>query len=187
MQTVLPSEFRRGMALMLDGVPNVVEELHAVGTAQFKQRLRARLRNLKTGRLTDRVFADHERVAVADLEHRNVQFSYRQGETYVFLDGETYEPLEVLAERVGERRWFLKENEEYRAIVLEGKLLDVELPDKVALQVTETAPPLRGGSDAVWKPAKLETGLDITVPLFIGVGDRVIVDTRERKYVGKEG
>src|SRR5438876_621360 len=120
MQTVLPSEFRRGMALMLDGVPNVVEELHAVGTAQFKQRLRARLRNLKTGRLTDRVFADHERVAVADLEHRNVQFSYRQGETYVFLDGETYEPLEVLAERVGGRRWFLKENEEYRAMVLEG-------------------------------------------------------------------
>ena len=92
----------------------------------------------------------------------------------------------MLAEQIGERHWFLKENDDYRAMYLEGKLLDIILPGHVSLQVKETAPPIRGGSDSAWKPAKLETGLEIMVPLFITQGETIRVDTATRKYVGKE-
>ncbi|MBI5394518.1 MAG: elongation factor P [Verrucomicrobia bacterium] len=186
MTTILPSEFKRGAALLLDGVPHLIEHCHTSGTAQTKPKMHARLRNLKTGRVVDRLFAENERVAVAALETRRVQFSYHQGDTFVFLDAETFDELNLTTELVGERRWFLKENEEYKALFLEGKLIGVELPDHVALKVVETAAPQRGGSQAAYKTAKLEGGLEVMVPLFIGPGELIRVDTRERKYAGKE-
>lgn len=186
MQTVLPSEFKRGMVLLLDGAPQVIDDFHTSGTAQTKHKLHVRLRQLKTGRFSDRQFAENERVAVADLVYRAVTFSYHQGDSYVFLDAETFEELDLNADLIGERRWFLKENDEYRAYFLEGKLLDIALPPQVSLGIVETAPPVRGGSDATWKPATLETGLEIMVPLFLGKGDRVRVDTQTRKYAGKD-
>ena len=185
MQTVLPAEFKRGMLLLLDNMPHFLDDFHTSGTAQTRHKLHVRLRNLKTGRVTDRTFADNERVAVAQLDHRTVQFSYKQGDTYTFLDTGSFEELTLSAEQVGERRWFLKENEEYKALFLEGQLLDIVLPPQVALEVVETAPPIRGGSDSAWKEAKLETGLEIMVPLFIAKGERVRVDTQEQKYAGK--
>jgi len=185
MQTVLPADFKRGMVLMLDNVPHVLEDLHASGTAQTKHKLHARLHNLKTGRFSDRTFADNERVPVAQLEHRTVQFSFKQADTYIFLDTETFEELVLSAEQLGERHWFLKENEEYRALFLEGQPLDIVLPPQIPLRVTETAPPIRGASDSAWKEARLETGLQIMVPLFIAKGETVRVDTQERKYAGK--
>ncbi len=186
MQTVLPSEFKRGMVLMLDGAPQVIDDFHVSGTAQTRHKLHVRLRHLKTGRFIDRQFADNERVPLADLVNRAVTFSYQQGDAYVFLDAETFEELNLTAEQVGERRWFLQENEEYRAILLDGRLLDIVLPPQAALRITDTAPPIRGGSDSTWKPAKLDTGLEIMVPLFLDRGDRVRVDTATRKYAGKD-
>jgi elongation factor P len=186
METVLASEFKRGMVLLLNGSPHLIEELHATGTAQFKQKLHVRLRHLQSGRVFDRTFADNERVTVADLDQRRVQFSYREGDSYVFLDAETFEPLELSAAQVGERKWFLKENEEYRALFLDGKLLDIQLPGQVVLRVVETGPAQRGGSDATWKPAKLETGFELMVPLFIETGEAIRVDTVERTYAGRE-
>ncbi len=185
MQTVLPAELKRGMLLLLDNVPHYLEDFHASGTAQTKHKLHGRLRNLKTGRVIDRTFAENERVPVAQLDHRTVQFSYKQGETYTFLDTQSFEELTLSAEQVGERRWFLKENEEYKAMFLEGNLLDIVLPPQIPLEVVDTAPPIRGGSDSAWKEAKLETGLEIMVPLFIAKGERIRVDTQERKYAGK--
>ena len=186
MQTILPSEFKRGLVLMLDGAPQIIEDFHTAAAGRTKHKPHARLRNLKTGRVADHMFAENERVPVAELEHRRVQFSYKQGETYAFLDAETFEELDLSADQIGERHWFLKENEEYRALFLEGKLLDIVLPGQVSLRVEETAEPIRGGSDSAWKPAKLETGLEIMVPLFIAKGERVRVDTLTRKYAGKE-
>jgi elongation factor P len=185
MQTVLPAEFKRGMLLVLDNAPHFLEDFHTSGTAQTRHKLHVRLRNLKTGRIVDRTFAENERVPVAQLDHRTVQFSYKQGDTYAFLDTESFDELSLSAEQVGERRWFLKENDEYKALFLEGKLLDIVLPPQVPLQVVDTAPPTRGGSDSFWKPAKLETGLEIMVPLFIAKGETIRVDTHERKYAGK--
>ncbi len=186
MQTVLSSEFKRGMVLMLDGTPHVIDDFHVSGTAQTKHKLHVRLRHLKSGRFTERQFAENERVPIADLVNRTVTFSYKQGDTYVFLDAETFEELNLAGELVGERHWFLQENEEYRAIFLEGRLLDIVLPPQTSLRIMDTVPPIRGGSDSNWKTARLETGLEIMVPLFLDNGERVRVDTATRKYVGKD-
>jgi len=185
MHTVLPAEFKRAMVLMLENAPYVLEDFHSSGTAQTRHRLHARLRSLKTGRVIDRAFAENERVPVVQLQTRTVQFSYKQGDTYAFLDTETFEELDLSAELVGERRWFLKENEEYKALFLDEKLLDIVLPPQIPLTVVETAPPVRGGSDSAWKEARLETGLQIMVPLFIATGETIRVDTHEKKYAGK--
>lgn len=186
MQTVLPSEFKRGMVLMLDGAPQVLEEFHLSGTAQTKHKLHARLRHLRTGHLIDHTFGEGDRVPVADVQHRRVQFSYHDGKDFVFSDVETFEELTLGADQAGERRWFIRENEEYRALLLDGRFVDILLPPTVTLEVADTAPPIRGSSDATWKPARLDTGLEIMVPLFIAPGERIRVDTTERKYTGRE-
>ena len=186
MQTILPSEFKRQMVLMLDGAPHVVEDMHTSGTAQTRHRLHTRLRHLTTGRLIDRVFAENERVAVAPLETRRVTYSYAKADRQVFIDIETFDEFEFSNEQLGERRWFLKENEEYKALRLDGRLLDIVLPPQIPLKVVDTAPPGRGGLNASWKEAKLETGLQIMVPLFIANGEIIRVDTAGKKYLGRE-
>lgn len=186
MQTILPSEFKRQMVLMLDGGPHVIEDLHISGTAQTKHKLHTRLRHLTTGRLSDRVFAENERVPVAPLETRRVTYSYARADRQVFMDVENFDEFEFGNEQLGERRWFLKENEEYKALRLDGRLLDLVLPPQLPLKVVHTAPPTRGGLNSSWKEAQLETGLQIMVPLFIANGEVVRVDTAEKKYLGRE-
>jgi elongation factor P len=186
MQTILPSEFKRQMVLMLESGPHVIEEMHTSGTAQTRHKLHTRLRHLTTGSLIDRVFAESDRVPVASLETRRVTYSYAQADRQVFMDVETYDEFEFSNEQLGERRWFLKENEEYKALRLDGRLLDIVLPPQIPLKVVDTAPPSRGGSDGAWKEAKLETGLQIMVPLFIATGDIIRVDTAGKKYLGRE-
>ena len=186
MHTVLPSEFKRQMVLMLDGSPHVIEDMHTSGTAQTRHKLHTRLRHLTTGRVIDRVFAENERVPVAPLETHRVTYSYAQGQTHVFSDAETFEELEFSGEQLGERRWFLKENEEYKALLMDGRLVEIVLPPQIPLKVVDTAPPSRTGLNTSWKEAKLETGLQIMVPLFITNGDIIRVETAGKKYLGKE-
>jgi elongation factor P len=186
MQTILPSEFKRMMVLILDGTPHVIEDFHTSGTAQTRHKLHTRLRQIKSGRVIDRVFAENERVQVAALETRRVTLSYAQGETQVFIDVENYNEFELSNEQLGDRRWFLKENAEYKALLLDGVLLDIVVPSHSPLKVIETAAAQRGGSDAAWKEAKLETGLEIMVPLFIAKGETIRVDTAAKKYAGRE-
>ena len=185
MQTVLPAEFKRGMLLLLDNIPHLIEDSHTSGTAQTRHKLHVRLRNLKSNHVIERTFAENERVAVGELEHRLVQFSYKQGDTYAFVDTKNFEEVNLPADLAGERRWLIKENEEYKALFLDGNLIDIVLPPQVVLQVADTAPPSRGGVDTAWKTAKLETGLELMVPLFINKGENIKVDTVERKYAGK--
>ncbi len=174
------------MVLMLDGVPHVIEEMHTSGTAQTRHKLHTRLRQLRTGRIIDRVFADNERVPVGQMETRRATYSYAHGDTHVFIDVERFDEFEVSNEQIGERRGFLKENEEYKALLLDGNLLDIVLPPQIPLKVVDTAAPIRGGSDSAWKEAKLETGLQIMVPLFIAKGETIWVDTAGKKYAGRE-
>src|SRR5512137_1238260 len=134
MQTILPSEFKRQMVVMLDGSPHVIEDMHTSGTAQTRHKLHTRLRHLTTGRLFDRVFAENERVPVAPLETRRVNYSYAQADSQMFIDAETFDEFEFSNEQLGERRWFLKENEEYKVLRLDGKLLDIVLPQQIALE-----------------------------------------------------
>jgi len=175
------------MVLMLDGSPHVIEDMHTSGTAQTRHKLHTRLRHLKTGHITDRVFAETERVPVAPLETRRVTYSYSQGDRHVFIDVESFDEFELGSEQIDERRAFLKENEEYKALLLDGRLLDIVFPPHVPLKVVDTASPIRGGSDSAWKEATLETGLQIMVPLFIAKGETIRVDTAQKKYAGREG
>ena len=186
MQTILPHEFKRQTVLMLEGGPHVIEDLHTSVTAQTRHKLHVRLRHLTTGHVSERVFSESERVPVASLETRRVTYSYPKADVQVFSDVETFEEYEFTNEQLGDRRWFLKENVEYKALWLDGRLIDLVLPPQLALKVVDTAPPARGGSDGAWKEAKLETGLQIMVPLFIAKGESVRVDTAGKKYLGKE-
>jgi elongation factor P len=157
MQTVLPSEFKRQMVLMLDGSPHVIEDMHTSGTAQTRHKLHTRLRHLTTGRLSDRVFSESERVPVAPLDTRRVTYSYAKADMQVFIDIETFDEFEFSNEQLGERRGFLKENEEYKALRLDGRLLDIVLPPQLPLKV-----------------------------VVIANGDIIRVDTTGKKYLGKE-
>jgi elongation factor P len=186
MQTILPAEFKRQMVVLLDGSPYVIEDMHTSGTAQTRHRLHTRLRHLTSGRLIERVFAENERVPVAPLETRRVTYSYARGDIQVFVDIQTFDEFEFSNEQIGERRWFLKENEEYKILRLDGRLLDIVVPQQIPLKVVDAAPPGRGGLGASWKEAKLETGLTIMVPLFIESGEVIRVDTVEKKYVSRE-
>ncbi|HUC83873.1 MAG TPA: hypothetical protein VL970_01675, partial [Candidatus Acidoferrales bacterium] len=179
-------EFKRLMVLWLEGAPHVIEELHTTGTAQTRHKLHTRLRQLKTGHVIERVFAENERVPLAQLETRRVTYSYTRNGMHVFLDAESFDEFDLGDEQLGERRWFLKENEEYKALILDDRLLDIVLPGHVPLKVVNTAPPIRGGADTTWKEARLETGLQIMVPLFIAPGETVRVETATRKYAGRE-
>jgi elongation factor P len=174
------------MVLMLEGTPQVLEDFYVTGTAQTRHKLHTRLRNLRSGRLSDHVFNENERVPVAELGYRRVQFSYQQAGTYTFSDVTSFEELELSADLVGDRKFFIKDDVEYRAIFLDGKLVDIALPPSIALRVTDTAPAQGGGTDAAWKPATMETGLETMVPLFVDRGDLIRVDTASRKYLGKE-
>jgi elongation factor P len=186
MQTILPSEFRNHMVLMLDGTPFMIEDFHHTGTAKTQHKMHARMRNLHNGHIAERTFAENEQIATVELEHRTIQFSYQQGDDCIFLDAQSFEEVRLSAQQVGERHPFLRENEEYRALYLDGKLLDIQLPDHVALKVVETAPPQRAAQQSAMKPATFEGGLEVMVPLFITTGDIIKVDTVHRKYLGKE-
>jgi elongation factor P len=144
MQTILPSEFKRQLVLMLDGAPHVIEDMHTSGTAQTRHRLHTRLRHLTTGRLIDRVFAENERVPVAPLETRRATYSYAKADVQVFIDIETFDEFEFSNEQLGERRWFLKENEEYKALRLDGRLLDIVLPPQIPLRPLVPGRPRHG-------------------------------------------
>ena len=135
METILPSEFKRQMVLMLEGIPYVIEEFHSTGTAQTRHKLHTRLRQLKSGHVIERVFADNERVPVGHVQTRRITYSYSQSDVHVFLDAETFEEFDLSGERLGERRWFLKENEEYKALLLEGALVDVSFRHKFPLRL----------------------------------------------------
>ncbi len=174
------------MVFMIDGAPQELEDYHVSGTAQTRHKLHSRLRNLKTGKVIDKVFAENERFPLADLQKRRVQFSYQQGESYMFSDVENYEELDLPADQIGERRWFLKENEEYTALFLEGKFLDIKMPASSSFKVLETDPPIRSGNTSNWKPAKIETGFELMVPMFVETGDQIWVDPQLRKYQGKD-
>ena len=187
MQTALPADFKRGQVLLLDGVPHVVEELHVSGTAKTKPKRHVQVRNLHNGHVFERIFPDNERVPTTELEYRRASYGYARDNVFTFLDAETFEELALTGEQLSDRRYFLKENEEYRTVVLEGRLLDIVLPDVIALAVAETAPAQHGGGDSAWKPARLEGGLEIQVPLFVATGDRLLVDVKTRKYAGKAG
>ncbi len=180
------NDLKNGMTLDLDGqLWNVVEFQH-VKPGKGGAFVRTTLKNVRTGKDVDKTFNAGVRVEVAVVEKREMSFLYRDGSDFVFMDTETYDQQHVSAETVGGTAAYLLENMAATVTVHEATPLSVELPASVELLIAETDPGVQGDrSTGGTKPARLETGASIAVPLFIATGEKVRVDTRDGRYLGR--
>lgn len=183
---VYATEIRRGQILDMDGAPWLVLETNSqTPSARGASMLvKAKVRNLVTGQVLVRTLRGGDTVEVADCEKRTVQFLYRQDDDFVFMDAESYEQLTLGSEVLGDGAGYLTDGLEARSLLYNGRVLSVELPITVDLEVVDTAPALKGATaTAQLKPATLETGVEILVPPYITPGERVRVDTRDGRFV----
>ena len=180
------NDLKNGMTLDLDGVLwNVVEFQH-VKPGKGGAFVRTKLKNVVTGKVVDRTYNAGAKVDIETVDRREFQFLYRDGDDFVFMDTDTFEQLPVPAVTVGDAGHFLLENQNATIAINNGTPLYVELPASVVLEVTYTEPGLQGDrSSAGTKPATLETGYEIQVPLFLETGTKVKVDTRSGAYLGR--
>jgi elongation factor P len=181
------NDLKNGMVLNLDGgqLWSVVEFQH-VKPGKGPAFVRTKLKNVLSGKVVDKTFNAGIKVDTANVDRRGMQFSYKDGEDFVFMDTETYEQLPVTPAVVGDAARFLLEGFEATVAMYEGSALYVELPASVELVIEYTEPGVQGDrSTGGTKPAKLETGYEIGVPLFITTGEKVKVDTRSGDYLGR--
>ncbi len=181
------NDFRPGVSIVLDGsVWRVVEFLH-VKPGKGAAFVRTKLKNVQTGNTVERTFRAGETVPQATLEKSTMQHTYKEGDEYVFMDMETYEEGRLSAAQIGDRVKYLKEGMEVNVVRWGDQVLEVELPNSVVLEIVETDPGVKGDTATGGsKPAKLETGATVMVPLFIAQGERIRIDTRDDKYLGRE-
>jgi elongation factor P len=180
------NELRRGQIILEDGQLCQVLDRDLKTPGNLPSKLRLKLKNLKTGFVVDKRVHPEDKVELAYLETRPMQYLYQDGDEYVFMDNESYDQIHLRREWVGEQMQYLKENETVKVTLFEGKPLSLELPNTVTLKVVETEPSVKGATaQAQYKPAKLETGLEIKVPPFVSTGEMVEVDTRTGEYMGR--
>ncbi len=181
---VSTSEFRNGMVLRLDGDLYFMVEFEHFKPGKGAAVVRTRLKGVKTGAMIDRTFRSGDKVDDVRLERRKMQYLYKSGDLYCFMDSETYDQYELTPEVMGNAVRYLKENEILEILVAEQNAVSVALPIFVELEVTETDPGLRGDTASGGsKPAVLETGASVQVPLFVERGDVLKIDTRSESYV----
>jgi elongation factor P len=181
------NDFRTGVTIELDGyVWRVVEFLH-VKPGKGSAFVRTKLKNVQTGNQIERTFRAGETVPQATLEKRTMQHTYKEGEEFIFMDMETYEETRLRSEEIGDRVQYLKEEMEVNIIFWGDRVLEIELPTSVILQITQTDPGVKGDTaTGGTKPAIVETGAQVMVPLFISIGEKIKVDTRDGSYLGRE-
>ncbi len=181
------NDFRTGVSIELDGsVWRVVEFLH-VKPGKGSAFVRTKLKNAQTGNVVERTFRAGETVPQANLEKRTMQHTYKDGEDYVFMDMETYEETTLSPKQIGDRVKYIKEEMEVNVVFWNEQVLDVDLPTSVTLEVTDTDPGVKGDTATGGsKPAIVETGAQVMVPLFISIGEKIKVDTRDGSYLGRE-
>lgn len=181
------AEFRNGLVLDLEGTLYQIVGFQHVKPGKGGAFVRTRLKNILTGAVIDRTYNSGERVPDVRLERRPIQFSYRDGHFYHFMDQQTYDDIMLDAAVIGQDQLrYLKEGMECEGLVHNGRVILVELPVFVELTVTRTDPGTRGDTaTGGTKPAQLETGATVQVPLFIEEGERIRVDTRSGEYVSR--
>lgn len=181
------TDFRKGLKIEIDGVPFEIIDFQHFKPGKGGAMVRTKLRNILNGRILDNTFRSGEKVERPNLETRDMQYLYKEGSDLVFMDLTTYEQLHLSAEVTGDKGGFLKEAQECRVLLFNEKPLDIDIPISLVLTVTETEPGAKGDTVSnVTKPATLETGIIIQVPIFINEGDKVKVDTRSKEYLGRE-
>ncbi|OZM73010.1 elongation factor P [Amycolatopsis antarctica] len=180
------NDLKNGLVLNLDGqLWNVVNFQH-VKPGKGGAFVRTTLKHVLTGKVVDKTFNAGTKVDTATVDRRNMTYLYNDGSDFVFMDGDTFDQITVPPETIGEQAGFMLENTEVQVAVHEGVPLYVELPTSVELVVQHTDPGLQGDrSTGGTKPATLETGAEIQVPLFLSTGEKVKVDTRDGRYLGR--
>jgi elongation factor P len=181
---ITTNDLKNGITLELDGVLFQVVEFQHVKPGKGGAFVRSKIRNLRTGAVIDRTFNAGIRVEQAILERKDMQFLYRDGEEYVFMDLESYDQQHVSPVALGDAADYMIENSVAVIAFYNGEIVTVEIPASVELTISETEPGIQGDRvSGARKPATLETGKVIQVPLFINIGDRVKVDTRSGDYI----
>ena len=181
------TDFRKGLKIEIDGTPFEIIEFQHFKPGKGGAMVRTKLRNILNGRVLDNTFRSGEKVERPNLESRDMQFLYHEGEQLVFMDMTTYDQMHMDAEATDGKANYLKDGQECRVLLYNEKPLDIEIPASLVLEVTETEPGAKGDMVSnVTKPATLETGVVIQVPIFVNIGDRVKVDTRTNGYLGRE-
>lgn len=181
------TDFRKGLKIEIDGTPFEIIEFQHFKPGKGGAMVRTKLRNILNGRVLDNTFRSGEKVERPNLESRDMQFLYHEGEQLVFVDMTTYDQMHMDAEATDGKANYLKDGQECRVLLYNEKPLDIEIPASLVLEVTETEPGAKGDTVSnVTKPATLETGVVIQVPIFVNIGDRVKVDTRTNGYLGRE-
>jgi elongation factor P len=180
------NDLKNGLVLNIDGQLWTVVEFQHVKPGKGPAFVRTKLKAVLSGKVVDRTFNAGVRVETANVDKRAMQYLYKEGADYVFMDSDTYDQVHVSPDTVGDAAHFLLDNADVVVAMHEGAALYVELPTSVETTVTYTEPGLQGDrSTGGTKPATIETGYEIQVPLFITTGERVKVDTRDGSYLGR--
>lgn len=178
------SEIRKGLKVLMDGNPYTVVEFQFVKPGKGQAFTRTKFKNLLTGAVIERNLRSGEKLEPANVEEKSMQFLYREGEDFVFMDNTTYDQTHVAAKLIGDDATYLKDNLECAVLFFNERPVGVTLPNFVSLRITKCEPGVRGDTSGnVTKPAIVETGGTIQVPLFVKEGETIRVDTRTGEYV----
>ncbi|HUJ69923.1 MAG TPA: elongation factor P [Syntrophorhabdales bacterium] len=184
-QVAFTNEFRKGLKVLLDNdEPFTIVEFQHVKPGKGGAFVRTRLKSLVTGNVLDRTFKSGDKVEVPEMEEKEMQYMYKEGVNYYFMDVNTYDQLFVEEENLGDAKNYLKEGLTINVSFYKGKAIGVDLPNFVDMKVTKTEPGMKGDTaQNATKPAELESGYVIQVPLFLEEGDMVKIDTRSGEYI----
>lgn len=177
------NDIKNGMTVLVDGSLCLIQEFQHVKPGKGAAFVKIKLKNLKTGSIVEETFNSNIKIERAYVEKRPMQYLYSNGDSYVFMDTETYEQLEIPGSRLKDELKFLKENLEIMIDTYEGEIIGITLPEKIEYEVVETEPAVKGNTtNNAQKDATIETGYTIKVPMFINVGEKIIVSTKDGKY-----
>lgn len=180
------SDLKKGLKIEIDGDPCVIVDFQFSKPGKGQAIYRCKIKNLSTGSGFDRSYRSGDKIEKAALESRDYTFSYQAGDDFVFSDNETYEEVHLTAEQLGDNQYFIVEDMQVEILFHNSKALDVTLPNFVEKVITETEPGARGDTaNNVVKPAKIDNGYEINVPIFINEGDIVRIDTRTGTYADR--
>jgi len=185
----IPKNLKKNAVIRVQGQTFIVIDYWEAKTAQRRATLHAKLRDIHSGKIFERTLDDKESVEIVDSHSRVMQYLYADRSAFTFMDNQTYDQVAIPREQLAESEPFLIPEAEYRVLFLESQPLSVELPASVSLEVKETAAPSKGTGSIggnVYKDAVLSTGIQVQVPLFIKVGDKVRISPSTREYLGKE-
>lgn len=183
-EVYMAGDVRNGTTFEMEGSVYKVIEFQHVKPGKGAAFVRTKLKNVITGAVLEKTFNPSEKLQGAEIEKREMQYLYNDGELYYFMDNETYEQIPLNKEQIGDALKYIKENMDVTILSFKGNVFNVEPPMFVELEVTYTEPGFSGNTTTTsGKPATLENGLEISVPLFVNIGDRIRIDTRTGEYM----